>query len=170
MTRAACTHVLLSLLAASCAQRSTPPTGAPRVHACTSVSEPGVSIPVQRDLERASNALEYENVWRASRPGAATGTVNGAEVQATIRAHIEEVQKCYEAALHDSSESGGRVVVRFVIDATGRVPQVNLGSSELDASELGCCVVERVSQWSFPKPENGSFVVVEYPFVVHLAR
>lgn len=69
-----------------------------------------------------------------------------------------------------STESGGRVVVRFVIDRRGGVPSVSLGASELHAPQLGCCVVKRVAQWTFPRPRDASFVVVEYPFVVHLAR
>ena len=60
--------------------------------------------------------------------------------------------------------------VRFVIDPSGHVPAASIGSSELQAPELGCCVVKRVAQWTFPKPESAGFVVVEYPFVVHISK
>lgn len=161
----------LALLLCACAARPAPrPEGSSAVDTCSSFTQPGVSAATKQDLERATNSLEYENIWRAAHPGAATGTVNGAAVQATIRAHASEIQRCYEAALMNSRESGGRVVVRFLIDEGGRVPSVSIGSSEVHTPELGCCVVKRVAEWTFPAPENAGFVVVEYPFVVHLAK
>jgi outer membrane biosynthesis protein TonB len=170
MTLREWTSTLASLLCVACAAPSPPRTATSARDTCSSVTPPGSSAATIKSLERASSSLEYENVWRAAHPSAATGTVNGEEVRATIRAHASEVQECYAAALLNSNESGGRVVVRFVIDPSGRVPTVTIGASELHAPELGCCVVKRVAEWTFPKPENAGFVVVEYPFVVHLAQ
>jgi len=142
----------------------------PAADSCSSYTQAGVSAATARSLEGASNVIEYENIWRASQPETPTGSVSGSAVRATIRANATDIQACYEAALQNSSETGGRVVVRFVIDPSGHVPSASIGSSELKSAELGCCVVKRVAQWTFAKPETAGFVVVEYPFVVHISR
>jgi outer membrane biosynthesis protein TonB len=162
----------LSALCAACAARSmpSPKSSTPAADTCTSYTQPGISAETAQRLRSASNALEYENIWRASQPGTTTGSVSGSAVRMTIRANTPEIQACYEAALLNSNETGGRVVVRFVIDSNGHVPSASIGSSELRAPELGCCVVKRVVQWTFPKPESAGFVVVEYPFTVHIAK
>lgn len=163
--------LVLTALSAACAARSAPSTrGSAAPDTCSGYTQPGISAATARSLEGASNALEYENIWRASQPGTPTGSVSGNDVRATIRANASEIQACYEAALLNSTETGGRVVVRFVIDPSGHVPAASIGSSELQAPELGCCVVKRVAQWTFPRPENAGFVVVEYPFVVHISK
>lgn len=169
MTTRVWVWVLVSCTA--CAARPAPATvGGPPPDTCSSYAQPDVSASTARDLERASNTLEYENTWRASQPATPTGSVSGELVRATIRANATDVQGCYQAALRNSSESGGRVVVRFVIDPSGHVPSASIASSEVQAPELGCCVVKRVAEWTFPKPENAGFVVVEYPFVVHISK
>lgn len=162
----------LTSLCAACAARSAPAvkSSAPAADTCSSYAQPGISAATARSLEDASNALEYENVWRASQPGTPTGSVSGNDVRATIRANATQIQACYEAALLNSTERGGRVVVRFVIDPSGHVPSASIGASEVRAPELGCCVVKRVAQWTFPRPENAGFVVVEYPFTVHISK
>jgi TonB family protein len=161
----------LAALCNGCAARSAPPTeSVPTPDTCSSYAERGISAATVHSLEGASNALEYENIWRASHPGTPIGSIPGAGVRATIHAHGADIQACYEAALPSSTETGGRVVVRFVIDPSGHVTSASIGASELKAPELGCCVVKRVAQWTFPKPEGAGFVVVEYPFVVHLSK
>lgn len=161
---------LAALLLAACAARTAPPPATTPADTCSSVTSDDLPRATVEALERATSSLEYEDLWRSAHPGASTGTLNGEQVRAIIRAHSPEVQECYLAALSSSTESGGRVVVRFVIDERGGVPSVSLAASELHAPSLGCCVLKRVAQWTFPRPQDGSFVVVEYPFVVHLAR
>ncbi|MET0287548.1 MAG: AgmX/PglI C-terminal domain-containing protein [Polyangiales bacterium] len=161
MNRAAWICASVSLLAA-CGQRPAPRSAPPPADTCASVSAPGVSAATTEALARASNALEYEDLWRTNHPGETTGTVNSAEVMATLRAHGSEIQQCFFDTLRGTTESA-RVAVRFVLDASGRVGNVSLGAGEVSSPEFGCCVVKRVAKWSFPKPEAG-FVVVEYPF------
>lgn len=164
--------LVLTVLCAACAARSAPSaqSGAVAADTCSSYAQPGIGAATARELQSASNALEYENIWRASQPGTPTGSVRSTDVRATIRANAGEIQACYEAAMGNSTQTGGRVVVRFVIEPGGHVPSAIIASSELEAPELGCCVVTRVSKWTFPKPESAGFVVVEYPFVVHISH
>jgi hypothetical protein len=129
-----------------------------------------VSAAITQRLAKASNLLEYENLWRAEHPELAAGTISGAAVRSQIHADLPRVQACYEAALNGSSDGSGRVVVRFVIDRSGRVAVANISSNSFAAPDVGCCIVKRVVQWQFPKPAAADFVVVEYPFVVRISH
>lgn len=121
-------------------------------------------------LARASNVLEYERIWQSEHPGSAPGTISGTEVRARIRANTAGIQECYESALDRLPAGEGRVVVRFVVVTSGGVPAVNVTSNDFQVPAVGCCVAKRVSEWHFPSPTNGDFIVVEYPFVVRTMK
>ena len=131
-------------------------------------SSAGPSAAASQRLSAATNLIEYENAWRAEHPGATTGSISGAEVRSLVRSKLSQVHACFAAGR--SSDGSGRVVVRFVIDADGRVSTANLDRGSFGAPEVGCCVVKRVAEWTFPKPSVGDFVTVEYPFTVRVSH
>ena len=162
---------LALLLTAACAsQPAARPTHEPLAETCSSVTRAGLGDDVTARLEQSSNVLDYENIWRDAHPGITTGTISGSEVRARIRSHMNEIYGCYETAFDRLPEGRGRVVVRFVVDADGGVPTVSITSNDIDDRAVGCCVAKRVAAWTFPKPTNGEFVVVEYPFTVRMSR
>jgi hypothetical protein len=121
-------------------------------------------------LARASNILDYQNVWTEAHPGGSLGALSRADLRSFIRSKNREVSDCYESALEELPDGRGRVVTRFVIDSNGRVAHVSLAASELEAPKVGCCLVQRIAQWAFPGSIHGDFVVVEYPFVVSVSH
>lgn len=163
MTRSIWMGVCASL-AIACGQRPAPRSAPTSADTCASRSAPGVDVATAQALEQASNALEYENIWKQRHPGAASGTVNGADVQETLRAHAGELQQCFVGTQAGAGGSA-RVVVRFLLDATGQVANASIASTAASSPEFGCCVVTRLAQWHFPTPEGG-FVTVEYPFTL----
>lgn len=164
--------LLLVTFGVACAGAGAPST-ARRADAeediCSSVAE-GVRPAAVERMGQASNVLEYERIWQAEHPGTAPGTISGTEVRARIRANTAGIQECYESALDRLPAGKGRVVVRFVVAASGSVPAVNIASNDFDAPAVGCCVAKRVAEWKFPSPTNGDFIVVEYPFVVRTMK
>lgn len=139
------------------------------VEVCTSAAQPDVSAAVLQRLGGASNVLDYQNIWAAEHAGASAGSVGASAVRARVHAKLPEIQACYQSALSHAASGSGRVVVRFVIDASGRVAAANLAADSFGSPEVSCCVVRRVAQWSFA-PVAGDFVVVEYPFGVRIAH
>jgi hypothetical protein len=148
---------------------SNPTSKRPSVE-CPDIAQSGVSAASEQRLASASNVLEYENIWKADHAGATTGTISGAAVRAVVQSKLSQVQACYEMAMDDSGEAGGKVVVRFVIDASGHVSIAHIGSNSFGSADVGCCLLTRVSQWTFPAPTADGFVVVEYPFVVRISH
>jgi TonB family protein len=144
---------------------------APEAHAerCVSAGQASVSASVLQRLGGASNVLEYENIWKAEHAGTSAGSTGGSAVRARVHAKLPEIQDCYASALSHAPDGRGRVVVRFVIEGSGRVAAANIAANSFGSPEVSCCVVRRVAQWSFA-PVAGDFVVVEYPFSVRVAH
>lgn len=138
---------------------------------CVKGSESELSPTLASKLAAAADVLSFEAAWRGEHPAATSGSVSHPQVVGVIRSHGSEIRGCYEAALARLPDnSRGKVVVRFVIDASGRVPAAALAANELHVPEVACCLAERVSQWTFPAPSEGDFVVVEYPFSVQVSK
>ncbi len=87
-------------------------------------------------------------------------------IRRVVRRHINEVRFCYEQGLQSNPSLEGRVTVRWIIDAGGRVQGSALSSSTLSNGAVESCIVGAVQRWSFPNPEGGGVVGVNYPFML----
>jgi TonB family protein len=90
-------------------------------------------------------------------------------IRRVVRAHIQEIQTCYELGLADDAELEGRVAIEFTIDPEGRVSESQAAAeSDLDHAGMKECMARAVQRWVFPKPAAGEQVRVAYPFVFTL--
>jgi outer membrane biosynthesis protein TonB len=80
--------------------------------------------------------------------------------------HIQETKECYERELVQKPGLGGRIQVRFTINAVGQVVLSALQSSTMDNARVENCIVQAVRRWPFPKLLHGGFVTISYPFVL----
>lgn len=131
---------------------------------------PAVDAQVAERLAHAANLIEYENTWKEAHPHASLGTLRRDALRSLVRERTPELQRCYEAALGKLPGGSGHVAVRFVIDRAGAVPSVHVASSNFDSPEVACCLANRIARWKLPAPQDGDFVVVEYPFNVRISH
>jgi hypothetical protein len=160
-------------LAAACGARQSTSDSTPHGAgaSCSKGSAAQASPALSQKLAAAGDVLSFESAWRSEQQSATSGTINGADVRRVIRGQGADIKGCYQASLAKlPDDNRGRMVVRFVIDRTGRVPAATIASNELGVAEVACCLAERVSQWAFSPPSSGDFVVVEYPFSVQVSK
>jgi hypothetical protein len=103
------------------------------------------------------------------RVAAATATTAGAGlppeiIQRIIRANVEQIRFCYEAALTKTPALAGKVAVSFTIDGQGKVASASAGDTTISDAEMVTCVISAVKRMSFPLPDGGGAVNVTYPF------
>jgi|GEM_PF-6650760 len=91
-------------------------------------------------------------------------------IQRVIRMHLNEVRFCYERELANQPNLAGRVNVRFVISPTGAVQTASVASSTLSSAPVETCVSGAVQRWTFPAPDGGGIVIVDYPFVFNTSN
>ena len=93
------------------------------------------------------------------------GGLSQAEVQAVIRANLNQIRHCYEQLLQRSPSAQGKVKVRFVVKPNGRVGSAKIVNSDIKDMVMRGCVTSKVKRWKFPIPRGGQAVTVNYPFV-----
>lgn len=79
--------------------------------------------------------------------------VDPAAVRVWLRAHINEVRDCYQdarAILYGAF--GGEAAIAWVIDPRGRVRKLRLVDATPETTDIGNCVIARMSRWRFPQP------------------
>jgi TonB family protein len=115
----------------------------------------------------------------AARPNAAVVTPGAAVVRgslpreviaAVVRRHLGEVRFCYESRLAAEPALEGRVTVQLTIGPDGAVTSSRVTGDTTGSADLGACIAAAVSRWTFPAPEGGGIVIVNYPFVLQQDR
>ena len=97
------------------------------------------------------------------------GSLSKEVIRRVVRRHINEVKFCYEQQLNARPDLSGRVTTKFVISPTGSVQSAMVGSSSLRNEAVESCIVRAVRRWTFPAPDGGGVVVVNYPFLLDAA-
>ncbi|MFN3197964.1 MAG: AgmX/PglI C-terminal domain-containing protein [Bradymonadia bacterium] len=80
----------------------------------------------------------------------------------TIRAHMGDVERCYNASA-GGSDAGGRVVLQWTLGSNGQPTGVAVLKDTLPKKSVSKCLKTAAKGWRFPPPEGG-VAVVTYPF------
>lgn len=116
------------------------------------------------DLPRRDHVSDVPTI-RIPRPEI-MGQLSQEAIRRVVQRHLPEVRFCYEQGLQANPSLEGRVTVSWIIDGGGRVQSSSLASSSVSNGEVEQCIVRAVQRWTFPAPENGGVVGVNYPFVL----
>lgn len=87
-----------------------------------------------------------------------------AEVVPVIRAHLREIQRCYERELRTNADLVGKVTVRFAVIESGHVDSIRVTENTTGSSTVGACVTDVVATFVFSPPPRER-VTFSYPFV-----
>jgi hypothetical protein len=100
------------------------------------------------------------------------GSLSKEVIRRVIQRRLNEVRFCYEENLRSLPELAGRVEVKFVISPAGAVQAASIAENTLlgDYARTAQCINEAVKRWSFPAPEGGGVVIVQYPFLLETSQ
>ena len=116
------------------------------------------SRPALRDKKARANRM-------AGGKPAVTGSLDASVIRRVVRRHQSGIKFCYQRQLSVQPKLSGKIVVEFVIAATGRVLSASIEESSMGNKAVESCIVRRVRTWRFPTPKGGGVVKVRYPFV-----
>ncbi len=94
-----------------------------------------------------------------------SGSLSQQDIRRVVRKNINAVRFCYEKELIKNPSLSGKVVVKFIIAADGRVQQARIESSTIGNKQVEKCIIYAVRRFKFPKPKGGGVVSVKYPFI-----
>ena len=89
------------------------------------------------------------------------GDLDKAIIKRYIKRSIDKIGYCYEKQLLANPNQGGEISISFYIDPNGIVKS---SAGKGFSNEVAGCVSNVIAQISFPKPQNGGGVQVNYPF------
>jgi TonB family protein len=85
-------------------------------------------------------------------------------IRAKVRAYLPELEAGYSTAIRRNPNLKGKLLVRFRIDPSGKVPRAVMVESSLEDGAFNDAVLEKIRRWTFDPPA-GRTVDVLYPFV-----
>ena len=97
------------------------------------------------------------------------GQVKSSDVARVIRRGMPFVRACYQRALRRSPQLGGKIVVRLMINAVGKVTSTEIDSDTIGDSSVAACIRAYAARWRFTPPEGGT-AEVAVPFVFQSSR
>lgn len=98
-------------------------------------------------------------------PPDVTGTLDPEIIRRIVRDHAGAVRYCYERELVRTPSLYGKVVMKWVINAEGKVVSAQVADSQMKNANVESCLSTRIRTWQFPAPRGGGVVVVNYPFI-----
>lgn len=115
----------------------------------------------------ATKSYDTEHIVTRDRGEQYSGTTRE-EVREVLNMGNVEIKSCYEKELKTNSKLSGKLVMKWTFDENGKVTDVAVAKS-IDSSNVESCVAGTIKSWIFPKPNNGRFAEVTYPFLFYSA-
>ncbi len=88
-------------------------------------------------------------------------------VRRVVQRNISQVAHCHDQGLATNADLSGRVVIRFIIGASGSVIGSAVSDSSAHSPSVEACIARAVSTWSFQPPTAP--VTVNFPFMLERA-
>lgn len=96
---------------------------------------------------------------------AAQGHLPGDVIQKVMLRNRNSLRYCYEHELVSNKNLSGTINTQFVIGATGTVTMSVIKNSTMKNAAVETCIAQQLRRLTFPKPEGGGVVIVNYPFI-----
>lgn len=112
------------------------------------------------------NGRDRVDVGLRSNEARILGSLSGEAIRRVVRQHLNEVRFCYEQGLMQNPSIEGRVQISWIINGDGRVASSAVASTSMNNARVESCIAQAVRRWTFPQPEGGGSVGVNYPFVL----
>lgn len=93
------------------------------------------------------------------------GALDRDVIRRIVRAHVNEIRRCYATGLEAEPSLAGTIELGFVIDPDGRITKVvdHTTPEQFADLEVRQCITRALRRWKFPKPHDGQPVTVRYP-------
>lgn len=99
-----------------------------------------------------------------------SGSIDKALIRKVIRRRQGAMRAAFEKALAKDPSLGGKLVVKFTIDGSGKVTKVEVTTDTVGDAAFAKAVARIFRRMRFPAPSAGGVVVVSYPLNFSAAR
>ena len=92
------------------------------------------------------------------------GALDRSVIDEYVRKNLAKIIDCYAEELNNAPKLSGRIVINFIISATGNVSSSKVQRTTVGNATVESCVADQIKQIVFPEPRGGGIVIVNYPF------
>lgn len=96
------------------------------------------------------------------------GSLSEKVVRRIAKRHLAEVRACCEREGTAERAGSGRVLIKFIVSATGKVQIAAVAHTALHHARVEECIVGAVKRWVFPPPEGGGIAIATVAFDISL--
>ncbi len=114
----------------------------------------------------ASGSIGGSNVGIIEEETEIQGGLSKEQIARVIKSKLGQIRYCYERQLSSNPDLYGKILVNFIINASGKVEKNRIKKSTMGNSMVEGCVLRKMAGWKFPKPVGGTQVKVTYPFLL----
>lgn len=102
---------------------------------------------------------------KTGKPSGSLGGLTHEQIMKVVRTRARAIQACYSRELQRNKGLGGKVIVSWKIDSTGKVSRTRVRTTTLKNGQVQDCVVRQINSMKFPSPKGGSSATVNFPFI-----
>ncbi len=92
-----------------------------------------------------------------------SGGLSKEVIRKVLQEYIKEIQRCYL-----KSSLRGKIVIRLIINSSGKAKIVNVISSELKDRNAEKYIVRQIKKWQFPVTKDGRETKASVSFIFEL--
>ena len=121
-------------------------------------------MPVEEKMDEQE---EPEVDPKTGEPKMQLGSMPIEAINGPIRDAMPEIRGCYQDALQEVPDLGGRISVKFTIvndEGVGRIKKLSVKEAQFDDVPFEDCLLDVVETLEFDPPEGGA-VIIRYPFI-----
>jgi hypothetical protein len=98
-------------------------------------------------------------------PSGNLGGLTKEQILKVVRSRRNAIRACYERELQRTKGLGGKIIVRWKINAAGQVTTAKTASTTMRNNRVEDCIVRQVQRMKFPSPKGGTVAIVNFPFI-----
>lgn len=117
-------------------------------------------VPREREIK-----VIYLDDDEQAEPGQSPSTLSKADVWPAVRENMSKFKECIRKQAKTGESVKGRMVVEFIVDASGRVLDVRISASKFKGTAVANCISKIIRQLRFPE-FSGEPRTVSLPFQV----
>ena len=102
---------------------------------------------------------------KLSTPSGSLGGLTQDQIMKVVRTRARAIQACYSRELQRTKGLGGKVIIKWKINSSGKVERPQVRSTTMRNGTVEDCVVRQVSSMQFPSPKGGGSATVNFPFI-----
>ncbi len=101
--------------------------------------------------------------------GSQAGTLTKEQLQAEVRQHLREVNRCFEERIRRMPGSKGTLVIEWSVDELGAATKINIVAAKTTlqgapTSAIKSCIVDLFKAWLFSRAPKGEEVSASFTF------